>query len=91
MKTLINIKADKAVKEDAQKLAQELGLSLSAVVNAQLKQFIRSRSVYLSAIPRMSPGLESLLGTVERDIKAGKNLSKAFSSSEEIAEYLDML
>jgi len=91
MKTLINIKADKAVKEHAQKLAEELGLSLSAVVNAQLKQFIRSRSMYLSAVPRMSPALKSLLEMVERDIKAGKNFSGPFSSPEEIAGHLDAL
>lgn len=91
MKTVINIKADKEVKDHAQQLAGELGLSLSAVVNAQLKQFIRSRSVYFSAIPRVSPGLESLLGMVEKDLKVGENLSRPLWSAEEVAEYLDAL
>ncbi|PJC22071.1 MAG: type II toxin-antitoxin system antitoxin, RelB/DinJ family, partial [Candidatus Yonathbacteria bacterium CG_4_9_14_0_2_um_filter_43_16] len=41
MKTaMINIKTDKAVKEEAQKLAAELGFSLSALVTASLKQFV---------------------------------------------------
>jgi antitoxin component of RelBE/YafQ-DinJ toxin-antitoxin module len=37
MKTVIDVKADKDLKEDAQKPAKDLGLALSAVVNAYLK------------------------------------------------------
>lgn len=91
MKTVINIKADKEVKENAQKLAEELGLSLSAVMNAHLKQFIRNRSVYFSSLPRMSPELEKLIGPVEKDIKNKKNLSKPLVSPEDISRYLDNL
>src|SRR3989344_6474301 len=45
MKTVITLKADKEVKESAQKVAAELGLTLSAVVNASLKQFVREKSL----------------------------------------------
>ena len=38
MKTMINIKADKEVKESAQRVAAELGLPLSTVINAYLKE-----------------------------------------------------
>jgi addiction module RelB/DinJ family antitoxin len=91
MKSVINIKADKEVKENAQKVAQELGLPLSVVVNAFLKDFIRNRSIAFSAIPRMTPILENLLGKVEKDISANKNMSKTFSSADEANEYLDNL
>ena len=37
MKTLLNVKVDLQTKKDAQKLAKEMGLSLSAVVNGNLK------------------------------------------------------
>jgi antitoxin component of RelBE/YafQ-DinJ toxin-antitoxin module len=74
MKTVINIKADRDVKIGAQKLAKELGLSLSAVVNAYLKQFLRTKSVNFSVVPTMSPELEKLLGRVEYDIERGINL-----------------
>lgn len=89
MKTVINIKADKEVKENAQKLAGELGLSLSAVMNAHLKQFIRNRSVYFSSLPKMSPELEKLIGPIEKDIKNKKNLSKPLTSPEEVNQYLN--
>jgi addiction module RelB/DinJ family antitoxin len=91
MKTVINIKADREVKISAQKLAKELGLSLSAVINAYLKQFIRSKAVNFSAVPTMTPELEKLLGQVEYDIQRGKNLSEAMSSDKDIDKYFDAL
>lgn len=90
-KTIINIKSDKEVKENAKKLAEELGLSLSDVVNASLRNFIRTREVHFSAIPQMTPEFERLLGVVERDIKAKKNLSPVLGTAAEVESYLDSL
>jgi hypothetical protein len=39
----------------------------------------------------MAPALEDILGEVEADIKAGKNLSPAFSTAESAISYLDNL
>jgi len=89
MKTIINIKTDKEVKENAQKVAADLGLTLSAVVNASLKQFIRSKEVYFSAIPRMTPGLEELIGRVQKDYSSGKNISPVFNNAKEALDYLN--
>ena len=91
MKNVINIKTDQEVKENAQKLAKELGLSLSDVLNASLRNFIRTREVYFSAIPKMILEFERILGGIEKDIEKRKNLSKSFSSSIEINDYLDDL
>jgi len=91
MKTVINIKTDKEVKKNAQELAQKLGLSLSDVINASLRNFIRTREVYFSDIPRMTPEFEKLLGKVEEDIKKGRNLSPAFKSAGEMDKHLDSL
>ncbi len=91
MKTLINIKADKEVKEGAQALAKELGLPLSIVVNAYLKDFIRNRGINISAVPRMSRQLETVLGGVEKDLAVKKNISRPFSSAKDAGRYLDNL
>ncbi len=91
MKTVINLKTDRAVKNNAQKLAYDLGLSLSAVINAFLKQFIRNQEVYFSSTPRMSKELEQLLGLVETDIKKKRNLSHYISTESELKEYLESL
>ena len=87
-KTLINVKTDKALKEQAKKVARELGLSLSDVVNESLRQMVKNREVNFSAVPRMTPELEVLLGRVEEDIKKGRNLSPVFTSAEEAILYL---
>jgi len=91
MKTIINLKADKAVKEGAQKVAEELGVPLSIVINSFLKEFIRNKQVVLSAIPRMTPYLEDVIGSAYLDIKKGKNLSKKFDDVDEAISYLESL
>ena len=88
---MINIKADKEVKENAQELARDLGLPLSGIINALLKEFVQNGSVSFSAVPRMTRALENVLGRVEDDIKKGRNMSPVFSSAEKANEYLDIL
>ncbi|MFH1192371.1 MAG: DUF6364 family protein [bacterium] len=91
MKTIINIKADQKVKTKAKKIAGDLGLSLSAIINAYLKQFIRNKTVYFNAMPTMSYELEEILGKIEKDIKQNKNISPALSSSKDLKKYLSSL
>ncbi len=91
MKTVINIKTEKTVKYNAQKIASRLGLSLSAVINAYLRQFIRNKEVHFRLAPRMSEGLEKLLGRIEFDIQRNKNISKEFSSKGELEKHLSSL
>lgn len=42
-KTVLNIKIDKKIKEEAQKLAKSLGLNMSQIASASFKEFIRTR------------------------------------------------
>ena len=88
MTTVIHLKADKEVKENAQKAAKDLGLTLSDVINAALRNFIRTREVIFSDIPQMTPELEKRLEKVEDDIKHNRNLSPAFKNMDEAIDYL---
>ena len=88
MNTVIHVKANKEVKENAQKLAAKLGLSLSAVINASLRNFIRTRELVFSDVPVMKPELEKLLDKVENDIKHNRNLSPRFKKAEEFIKSL---
>jgi len=83
-KTIINIKADKEVKDQAKRLAERLGVPLSTVINSFLKQFIRSEEVTFSNARVMTPGLEAVLEEVEKDRKEGKNISGPFNVKEAI-------
>lgn len=89
MKTILNVKTEKALKEQAKKVAYELGLSLSDVVNESLRQMVKTREAHFSAVPRMTPELEVLLGKLETDIKRGRNISPAFMSAKDTDRYLD--
>lgn len=53
MKTLINIKVDSEVKEASQEIANSLGVPLSVVVNAHLREFIRTRAFSVSLDPEL--------------------------------------
>lgn len=88
MKTVINIKTDKETKISAQKLAEELGVSLSAVVNVYLRQFIRTREFSFSLSYSMSPDLEKTLVDVEKDIAKRENLSPEFDNAKDAIAWL---
>jgi len=89
MQTVIHIKSDKEVKENAQKAAKELGLTLSDVINASLRNFIRTREVIFSHTPRMTPELEKIIAKVEKDIKHNRNIFGPFETAEEMDKFLD--
>lgn len=91
MNTVIHLKANKEIKENAQRLASELGLSLSDVINASLRNFIRTREIYFSHTPRMTPELEALLDRVEQDLKKRRNLSPRFKTAKQAIDYLNKL
>ncbi len=66
--TLIHIKADIKVKEEAQFIADELGLTLTGVINAFLKQLIRTREVRFNAGNKMTPYLEKIIAESRKDM-----------------------
>ena len=91
MKTLINIKADKEVKEEAVKLAERIGLPLSTVINAFLKKFISDQSVTFNVSNKPSKNLQKILKQAEKDIKNDSNLSPLFTDIAKMDRYLASL
>lgn len=91
MKTIVNIKTEIDLKRTAQKIAEELGLSLSAVINAYLKQFVRDGELRVSTAPQMNPQLEKLLDHVEYDMQRGRNLYGKIQSRKDLDAYFHSL
>jgi addiction module RelB/DinJ family antitoxin len=87
---VINIRTDKEIKKNALEAANELGISLSDIINAALRNFIRTREVIFSDTPRMTPELEKLVAKVEGDIKHNRNII-SFKNAKEANKYLDSL
>jgi addiction module RelB/DinJ family antitoxin len=70
--TILNIKTDKKLKAEAQKVAGELGVPLSTVMNAFLKQFVRDKEVTFTANQyRPTPYLERILTEAQREYESG--------------------
>ncbi len=97
---MINIKADREVKIKAQKVAKQLGVPLSLVINNYLRDFIHTKEVYFSlrdSLPlgtpqgKLKPTVLRRLARIHKDVVAGKNLSPAFHSVKEMNAYLDNL
>lgn len=86
----LNIKIDPKVKKEAQKLAEELGLTLTDLINGSLKAMIRRQEVHFSLkeealVP--SEYLKRALAESEREIKAGY-VSPAFENIEDEIAWL---
>ena len=74
MKTaMLNVKIDPKVKRDASKVAEDLGFSLSALVNASLKEIVRDRAISFSLLEP-----SDLLKEAIRDSRAMRIRGKSF-------------
>jgi addiction module RelB/DinJ family antitoxin len=88
MKTVLNVKTDKEVKERAQALAKHLGVPLSVVVNSYLKEFVRSGEFTLSSEPKLKPAVAKRIEKAITETKQGINLSPTFTSVDDAVEWL---
>lgn len=91
MKTaVINIKTEIKLKSEAQKVAEELGLSLSVLINGFLKQIVKTKTVTFSTSPIEEPSeyLIRDLKKSEEDIKEGW-LSPGLYTAKEAIAWLD--
>ena len=89
-KTIINVKTDKNLKSEAQKVASELGLPLGTIINAYLRELIREKKVLFSSPPVPNKKTQKLLKKIDSDIRAGIN-SKGPFTYDQALEYLDSL
>ncbi|MEX2029168.1 MAG: type II toxin-antitoxin system RelB/DinJ family antitoxin [Candidatus Paceibacterota bacterium] len=87
MKTsALSIKIDPKVKKEAQKVADELGFSLSAIVNASLKNLARSKTVSYSLL-EPTPMLKKAMLSARRDRAKGKSIGP-FSNVKDLMKSL---
>lgn len=86
--TSIHVKIESDIKAQAQKTAEELGLSLSAVMKALLKQFIRTQRLSVGVGEEPSEYMIEALKKSDREYKKG-NTSPSFSDVEDSFKWLD--
>lgn len=88
MKTVLNVKTDKDVKEQAQALARHLGVPLSVLVNAYLREFVRSGEFSLKNTSTVKPAVAQRLEKAITDAKTGEDVSPSFSSADDAIAWL---
>ena len=87
---VVNVKVNPHVKKEAQKIAKDLGLNLSVLINGYLKQLIRNKTVVFSSLEEEPTDylLETLRQSKE-DIKAGRVVS--FKNPNDALTYIDKM
>lgn len=89
--TILNVKTDKKLKAEAKKVAEELGVPLSTVINAFLKQFVRDKEITLSANQyRPTPYLESILEQAQKEYEAGEFVGPFKNGKDFIAHLMSL-
>ncbi len=82
----IYIRTDPHIKKKAQEVARASGFSLSALLNARLREIAESKKVEVRYEP--TPYLIKQLRQAEKDYKAGK-ASPAFDNAKDAIAYLE--
>lgn len=88
---ILNIKTDPETKRQLQAFALELGVPVSVIINAQIKQTLRNRSIELSTQPALKQTIVSEIIDAVTDYKAGKNVSKAYTTPAQVRNHLQAL
>ncbi len=86
MNTTIHINIDQKTKSEAAELAEELGLDLSVIIRASLKNFILTKTFHVEKTYRMTPYLESLIEEINKE-KDSTNWSGPFSTPEQLDKH----
>jgi len=91
MNTTLTIKIEKKLRDDAKKTARTLGVPLTTVMNAMMRQFVRDQRLVLEAecpYPSHTPNAETRRAI--RDVQQRKNLV-SFDSLEEFRKHVRSL
>lgn len=89
MSTVLNVKIDPELKRAAQETAKRLGLPLSTVVSAELREFVRTRSITISDPPQLRPEVEEELLALSERAHRGEEVSPAFADMDTALAWLD--
>ena len=89
MNTVINFKTEPKVKMEAQKLAAQMGLDLSDVLNVALRNFVQNKIVYINLGDDNKPS-EWLVKTIDsgREDAKQKKLSPKFKDPKSAIKWL---
>lgn len=86
---VVNAKIDPQIKRKAQKIAAEIGVTLSDVIDAQLREFIEKKTITFRKPEIPSEYMKKALKESMEDVKAGRVVS--FENTKDAIAFLDKM
>lgn len=86
---VVNVRVDPKVKKEAQEVASELGLTLSALISGFLKNLAKTKAAVFSTSEEPTEYLLETIRESEEDIREKRVIS--FKKSEEALKHLDKM
>ncbi len=87
-RSVLNVKVNPQTKEKAKEVAEDMGFSLSALVNAFLTQLVKTKSVEFHVDEVPTEFVRKILKQAQKDRKQGK-ASPMFDNAEDAIRFLD--
>lgn len=88
MYTTFTVKTDKKLHKDAKETAQKLGIPLTTIINAKIKEFVREQSITVSARPNPKPEKVAEWERISDEMDKGRY--KTFSNVEDLIGHLGL-
>lgn len=87
---MLNIKTDSKLKNQAQEIAKDLGLSLSVILNNYLRELVNERRVVFTDHPMPNKKTEKILNQAMRELEEDKDkhFSPGFTNSHDLDKWL---
>ena len=90
MQTNILIKTDVALRDAAKEIAAEIGVPLTTVMNALLKQFVRDRQVTLTSYPTPKESKLKEWAKISREADKHPESTKSYSNVQNLIRDLKL-
>ncbi len=88
MDTTLLIKTNKVLKSEASRLAKDMGIPLTTVINAYLGQFVRERKLSVSIDPLLPQKKLKELLMISSDMDIGENIGIQTNDLEKLFKHL---
>ncbi len=82
----MNIRMDEQTRKQLQAFAAQLGMPATSLVNANIKEMLRTKRVSFGSEPlEPTPYLQKIIDEAEADYEAGKNIVTTKTNEETLA------
>lgn len=86
----MNIRIDENTRRELKEFAEQIGIPATSLVNASIRQMLRSGEARFTPALEPTPYLEKIIEEAEEDYKAGRNITRVANKAE-LEEYLKTL